>query len=90
MKRELLVEIKLGKCAEFNGAAYIMLLEMDPNTHKYVLHYFHLFLYVWNTILNSQKLIQQDKRIAGDLSIAFQFAFNTQLYWGFNNILKTV
>lgn len=44
MKIELVMEIKLGKCAEFSGAVCIILLEIDLNVHKYVLNYFHLFL----------------------------------------------
>lgn len=36
--------MKLRKCTEFNAAYYIILLEIDPNIHKYVLH-FHTFLF---------------------------------------------
>ena len=44
MKIELIVEIKLGKHAEFSGVACIMLLEIDPHISMcYIILSFSMF-----------------------------------------------
>lgn len=43
----------MGKFADLNGEGYVILIEFDPNIHKYLLYYLYVFL---NEILNIEKI----------------------------------